>query len=58
MVRPRSATAGVVAASQVPRRAHYPTDVVAGVAIGLAAEALTNVVWSAADMERRSESAG
>ena len=27
-------------------------------ALGLAAEALTNVAWSAADMERRSESAG
>jgi len=51
------ATAGIVAASQVPRRAHYPTDVAAGAAIGLAAEALTNVVWTAADMERRSESA-
>ena len=52
------ATAGIVAASQVPRRAHYATDVAAGGVIGLAAEALTNVMWSAADMERRSESAG
>ena len=50
------AAAGVVAASQVPRRAHYPTDIVAGMALGLAAEALTNVAWTAADMERRNES--
>ena len=50
--------AGVIAASQVPRRAHYPTDVIAGVAIGLAAEALTNAVWNAARMDERSETTG
>lgn len=32
--------AGLIAASQVPRCAHYPTDVAAGLAIGLAVEAL------------------
>jgi membrane-associated phospholipid phosphatase len=35
-------TAALIAASQVPRCAHYPTDVAAGVAVGLTAEAATN----------------
>lgn len=47
-------TAALVAASQIVRCAHYPTDVAAGVAIGLAAEAATNAAWEAAEMERRS----
>jgi membrane-associated phospholipid phosphatase len=46
--------AGLIAASQIPRRAHYPTDVAAGVAIGLAIEAMTSVAWSAARMNQRS----
>lgn len=46
----------MVAAVQVPRCAHYPTDVAAGMAVGLAAEALVNAAWSAADMDERSES--
>lgn len=46
--------ASVVAASQIVRGAHYPTDVAAGVAIGLAAEAATNAGWKAAGMDRRS----
>ncbi|MEO7365917.1 MAG: phosphatase PAP2 family protein [Sphingomicrobium sp.] len=33
-----------VAAAQVPRRAHYPTDVAAGLLIGLVSEAATNLV--------------
>lgn len=36
------AGAGLVALAQIPRCAHYPTDVGAGVAIGLAAEAVTD----------------
>lgn len=36
------AGAGLIAASQVPRCAHYPTDVAAGLAIGLAVEALVD----------------
>ncbi len=48
------ATAALVAAVQIVRSAHYPTDVAAGVAIGLAAEAATNAAWDAAEMERRS----
>jgi hypothetical protein len=46
--------ATLVAASQVPRCAHYPTDVAAGLAIGLAAEAVTSAAWAAARMEERS----
>jgi membrane-associated phospholipid phosphatase len=34
------AAAGVIGVVQVPRRAHYPTDVVAGAIVGIAAEAL------------------
>jgi membrane-associated phospholipid phosphatase len=46
--------AGLVATSQIPRCAHYPSDVVAGIAIGLAAEAATSGAWNAADMDERS----
>lgn len=46
--------AAFIAASQVPRSAHYPTDVAAGLAIGLAAEAVTNAAWKAARMDQRS----
>ena len=46
--------AGLVAASQIPRCAHYPTDVAAGAALGLAAEAVTNAAWAAARMDERS----
>jgi undecaprenyl-diphosphatase len=38
------AAAGVLALAQIPRCAHYPTDVGAGVAIGIAAEAITDAV--------------
>jgi membrane-associated phospholipid phosphatase len=48
------AVAGLVAACQIVRCAHYPTDVVAGVAIGLTAEAVTNAAWTAARMDERS----
>ena len=48
--------AALIAASQVLRCAHYPTDVAAGVVIGLAAEEVANVAWSVAEMdERRAE---
>jgi membrane-associated phospholipid phosphatase len=46
--------AAFVAASQVPRSAHYPTDVAAGMAIGLAVEAATNAAWKAIQMDQRS----
>jgi membrane-associated phospholipid phosphatase len=45
--------AGLIAASQVPRCAHYVTDVVAGMAIGLATEAAINAGWNAARMDER-----
>ena len=45
--------AGLVAASQVVRCAHYPTDVAAGAAIGLAVEAATSAAWDAASMDER-----
>ena len=46
--------AGLIAASQVARCAHYPTDVAAGAAIGLAVEAVTSTAWNAARMDERS----
>lgn len=36
--------AGILALAQIPRCAHYPTDVGAGVAIGIAAEAVTDAL--------------
>ena len=47
-------TAGLIAALQVPRCAHYPSDVAAGLAIGLAVESATNALWNAARMDDRS----
>jgi membrane-associated phospholipid phosphatase len=46
--------AALISASQIPRRAHYPTDVAAGVAIGLAVEAVTSAAWNAARLDERS----
>jgi len=40
----------LVAASQVPRCAHYPTDVAAGILLGLAVEATTNAIWDGLKM--------
>lgn len=39
------AGAGLVALAQVPRCAHYPTDVGAGLAIGVAAEKAVDLAW-------------
>ncbi len=46
--------AAVVAASQVPRCAHYPTDVAAGLLVGLLIEGITNAAWDVAQMDERS----
>jgi membrane-associated phospholipid phosphatase len=48
--------AALVAASQVPRCAHYPTDVAAGILLGLAVEVGTNAVWNGLNMDERSSS--
>jgi membrane-associated phospholipid phosphatase len=42
---PALAGAGLVALAQIPRCAHYPTDVGAGLAIGLAAEKAVDLAW-------------
>ena len=39
------AAAGLVAAAQVPRCAHYLSDVAAGLALGVSAEAASNIGW-------------
>lgn len=40
-----AAAGGALALVQVPRCAHYPADIAAGVAIGLAAEAALALLW-------------
>jgi len=40
-----AAAGGTLALVQVPRCAHYPTDIAAGAAIGLAAEAALAMLW-------------
>lgn len=42
---PAYAAGGAVALAQIPRCAHYPTDVGAGIAIGVAAEAAVDAGW-------------
>ena len=42
---PALAAAGTVAIAQVPRCAHYPTDVAAGIALGAVSEALSAFVF-------------
>ena len=44
---PALAAGAAVALAQIPRCAHYPTDVGAGIAIGLASEALVDAAWRA-----------
>lgn len=46
---PALTAAGLVAVAQIPRCAHYPTDVGAGALIGAAAEALVAWAWPADD---------
>ncbi|HXH53205.1 MAG TPA: phosphatase PAP2 family protein [Sphingomicrobium sp.] len=48
----RSAAMGaalVIAAAQVPRASHYPTDILAGLALGLGVESLINAGWLLAE---------
>jgi len=44
--------AGLVALAQIPRRAHYPTDVGAGLAVGLAAEKMVDLLWPWTDPDQ------
>jgi membrane-associated phospholipid phosphatase len=44
---PAYAAGGLIALAQIPRCAHYPTDVGSGLAIGLASEALVERAWRA-----------
>ncbi len=53
---PALALGTIVAGVQVPRRAHYPTDILAGMLLGIAAEAVVHAAWSAAGMNERSSS--
>ncbi len=46
---PARATAGLIGLAQVPRCAHYPTDVGVGALIGIAAEAAIGTLWPAPD---------
>lgn len=46
--------AGLIAVSQIPRCAHYPTDVAAGLLVGLLLEAASNAAWEVTDMDERS----
>lgn len=51
---PAYAGAAALALTQIPRCAHYPTDVGAGVAIGLVSEALVNVAFRLGEEKLRS----
>lgn len=42
---PALAAAATVSAMQVPRLNHYPTDVAAGMALGVLSEAAANLVF-------------
>lgn len=46
---PAYAAAGLIALAQIPRCAHYPTDVGAGLMVGLAAEVVVDRLWNAAE---------
>lgn len=42
---PLYTAATVIGALQIPRKAHFPTDVIAGALVGIAAEAAVNFLW-------------
>jgi undecaprenyl-diphosphatase len=50
---PALGAAGAVALARIPTGAHYPSDVIAGSAIGAAASAAIGLLWRAARMLRR-----
>ena len=45
--------AGLIALLQIPRCAHYPTDVAAGLTIGLIAEKASDLLWNAAGLDEK-----
>jgi membrane-associated phospholipid phosphatase len=45
---PAHAAGAALSLAQIPRCAHYPTDVGAGIGIGVIAEAVTNAAWESA----------
>jgi undecaprenyl-diphosphatase len=45
--------AAAIALLQIPRCAHYPTDVAAGLVIGVVAELASNALWQAAGVDER-----
>ena len=45
---PAHAAGAALSLAQIPRCAHYPTDVGAGIGIGVIAEAATNAAWAGA----------
>ena len=47
--------AGLLALLQIARCAHYPTDVAAGLALGLTAEKATDLAWNAAGADGSEE---
>ncbi len=49
---PALGAAGLIALAQIPRCAHYPSDVGAGLAVGVAAEAAVAALWPAAAESR------
>jgi undecaprenyl-diphosphatase len=53
---PALAGASLIAVAQIPRCAHYPTDVGAGLAIGWASEALANAAFARAQRRPRDAS--
>lgn len=55
---PALAAAGAVAAAQIPRCAHYPTDVGVGAFIGAGTEALLGKVWPANPQEEYGSDSG
>jgi membrane-associated phospholipid phosphatase len=52
---PALAAAAVVAAMQVPRLNHYPSDVAAGVVLGAASEAAANLIVGDDELESKPE---
>ena len=48
------AAATLIALLQIPRCAHYPSDVAAGLGSGFAAEAAVDAAWQVASMDERS----